>query len=78
MKNNWSEESGYLKKEFTFSDFREAFSFMTRVAFLAEELNHHPDWENSYNRLVIKLKTHDKQRITELDHELATRIDQIK
>ena len=78
MKNNWREESGYLIKEFTFADFREAFSFMTRVAFLAEELNHHPDWENSYNRLIIKLKTHDKQKITDLDHELAARIDQIK
>ena len=78
MKNDWIEESGYLTKEFLFQDFKEAFAFMIRVAFLAEELNHHPDWENSYNRLVVRLKTHDKQKVTDLDYELAKRIDQIK
>jgi 4a-hydroxytetrahydrobiopterin dehydratase len=78
MKNDWIEESGYLTKEFVFQDFKEAFAFMIRVAFLAEELNHHPDWENSYNRLVVRLKTHDKQKVTDLDYELAKRIDQIK
>ena len=78
MKNDWIEESGYLTKKFLFQDFKEAFAFMIRVAFLAEELNHHPDWENSYNRLVVRLKTHDKQKVTDLDYELAKRIDQIK
>ncbi len=68
---------GKLEKEFTFKKFTEAFSFMTRVAFEAEQLNHHPDWFNSYNRVRIELFTHDAQCITDTDLELARRIDAI-
>ena len=66
-----------LEREFKFKNFREAFSFMTRVAFEAEEMDHHPDWSNSYNRVKVELMTHDAQGITEKDIELAKRIDKI-
>jgi 4a-hydroxytetrahydrobiopterin dehydratase len=63
-----------LEAEFTFRNFPEAFSFMTRVAFEAERLNHHPDWSNTYNRVKVELMTHDVGGITEKDLELARRI----
>jgi 4a-hydroxytetrahydrobiopterin dehydratase len=68
---------GKLEREFAFRDFPEAFSFMARIAFEAEKLDHHPDWSNSYNRVRIELFTHDSRRITEKDAELARRIDAI-
>jgi 4a-hydroxytetrahydrobiopterin dehydratase len=66
-----------LEREFTFKSFPEAFSFMTRVAFEAERLGHHPDWENSYNRVRIELSTHDAGGVTEKDIELARHIERI-
>jgi 4a-hydroxytetrahydrobiopterin dehydratase len=66
-----------LKAEFKFKSFPEAFSFMTRVAFEAEKVNHHPDWKNSYNRVEIELTTHDSGGITLLDVELAKKISAI-
>jgi len=66
-----------LEAEFKFKSFREAFSFMTRVAFEAEALNHHPDWFNSYNRVKVELTTHDVGGISENDLELAKRISEI-
>jgi len=66
-----------LEAEFNFKNFPEAFSFMTRVAFEAERLNHHPDWSNSYNKVKIELTTHDAGGITGLDIELARRISKI-
>lgn len=66
-----------LEREFVFRTFPEAFSFMTRVAFEAEDLNHHPDWFNSYNKVKIELISHDAGKITERDYELARRIDRI-
>jgi 4a-hydroxytetrahydrobiopterin dehydratase len=66
-----------LEREFAFRTFPEAFSFMTRVAFEAERLNHHPDWSNSYNRVKIELMTHDAGGITEKDVELARIISAI-
>src|SRR6185437_15042498 len=68
---------GRLERELKFKTFPEAFSFMTRVSFDAEQLNHHPDWSNSYNRVRIELSTHDAGGITELDLELARRISAI-
>ncbi len=68
---------GELEKEFVFQTFPEAFSFMTRVAFEAERMNHHPDWANSYNRVRIRLMSHDAGKVTEKDQELARRIDAI-
>ncbi len=74
----WQEENNKLVREFEFKDFREAFAFMTKVAAIAEELKHHPEWTNTYNKVTIKLSTHDAGDIvTEKDTELAKRIDEI-
>ncbi len=68
----------HLEKTFVFADFSEAFAFMTRVAMLAEKAGHHPDWSQSWNRIIIKLSTHDAGHvITEKDLKLAKAIDQI-
>lgn len=73
---DWKETDKGLTREFEFKDFREAFAFMTQVAFLAEELRHHPDWVNVYNKVTIYLNTHDAGGIiTEVDREMARRID---
>ncbi|MBB6123295.1 4a-hydroxytetrahydrobiopterin dehydratase [Sphingobium subterraneum] len=66
-----------ITRSFSFANFAEAFSFMTRVAFHAEALDHHPDWSNSYNRVVITLTTHDAGGLTEKDIELAKLIDML-
>ncbi|RDY58363.1 4a-hydroxytetrahydrobiopterin dehydratase [Flagellimonas nanhaiensis] len=73
----WSHENGSIIKKFVFKDFKEAFSTMTRIAFECERLNHHPDWENVYNSLTIKLNTHDVGGITLNDIELAKSIEEI-
>lgn len=74
----WIEENNMLKKSFKFKDFQEAFAFMTRVAFLAEEHQHHPNWSNVYNKVDIELTTHDKgNKVTSKDHKLAKAIDSI-
>ncbi len=73
---SWQEANNELFKSFTFKDFSEAFAFMTRVAILAEKHNHHPRWENVWNKLDIHLNTHDAGDIvTEKDHQLAAAID---
>ncbi len=75
---NWKTTDNGLFKEFVFSDFRDAYTFMTKVAFLAEELNHHPDWRNVYNKVSIYLNTHDAGGIiTEQDREMSRRIDEL-
>ena len=58
-------------KLFKFSDFKEAFSFMTSIAMKAEQINHHPEWENVYNKVKITLTTHDIGGISKLDYEIA-------
>jgi 4a-hydroxytetrahydrobiopterin dehydratase len=74
----WREENNRLKKTFTFADFTEAFSFMTRVAFVAEKMNHHPQWTNVYNTVSFELSTHEAgDTITKLDHQLAEAIDKL-
>lgn len=74
----WTEEENQLKRSFTFKDFSEAFAFMTRVAFLAEAQQHHPNWFNVYNRVDIALTTHDAGNVvTEKDRKLAKAIDQL-
>lgn len=76
--DGWDASSGALRKTFTFDDFAGAFAFMTRVAAEAERLDHHPDWSNSWNRVVIDLVTHDAGgAITDLDLELARAIDAV-
>ncbi|KIA83302.1 pterin-4-alpha-carbinolamine dehydratase [Kaistella solincola] len=75
----WTEKDGKLEQIFKFKDFSEAFAFMTRVALVAESMQHHPDWSNSYNQVKITLVTHDAgNRITEKDHQLAEAIDKIR
>lgn len=67
----WSIVNGKLHKEIEFDDFNEAFGFMTRAAMHIEKMNHHPEWFNVYNKLVIDLNTHDVGGITENDISLA-------
>lgn len=67
--------SGALIKNFAFRDFAEAFSFMTRVALVAERLNHHPDWSNSFNKVQFRLWTHSIQGVSQLDVQLAHAIE---
>ena len=75
--SDWELRDNTLHREFRFTDFAEAFSFMTAVAFAAERLNHHPDWTNVYNRVAIRLTTHDEGGVTDRDRELAKEIDRI-
>lgn len=75
----WKEENNRLAKTFMFSNFIEAFGFMTKVALLAEKHNHHPYWTNVYNTVSIELNTHDAgDVVTAKDHALAKDIDSIK
>jgi len=67
----WSVVDGKLHKEFQFSDFNETFGFMTRASMHIEKMNHHPEWFNVYNKLVVDLMTHDASGITENDTNLA-------
>jgi len=69
--DGWSVVDGKLHKEFQFSDFIEAFGFMARASMHIEKMNHHPEWFNVYNKLVVDLMTHDASGITENDTNLA-------
>jgi 4a-hydroxytetrahydrobiopterin dehydratase len=72
----WKEENNALTKTFTFADFTEAFGFMAKVAIVAEKMNHHPTWTNTWNKVSFQLSTHDAGDIvTEKDHALAKAID---
>ena len=74
----WKEENNKLHKKFEFSDFSEAFAFMTRVALAAEKMDHHPKWTNEYNKVEIWLSSHDAGDIvTERDKKLSEIIDKI-
>ncbi len=74
----WKEENNSLVRHFEFATFIEAFGFMTQVALVAEKMDHHPNWYNVYNRVEIRLSTHDAgNTVTERDHKLAHAIDQI-
>jgi len=74
----WSCRRDALAKTFTFHNFREAFSFMGRVSFECEALNHHPEWTNVYNRVTVRLNTHDAGgKVTAKDAALAGRIQKI-
>jgi 4a-hydroxytetrahydrobiopterin dehydratase len=74
---DWKLENSSIHKEFKFKDFISAFGFMTKVAFEAEKLNHHPEWKNVYNRVFITLSTHDAGGLTELDFKLAELTDKL-
>ncbi len=74
----WKEEKNQLKRSFQFTNFIEAFGFMTKVALIAEKMNHHPNWSNEYNKVDIILNTHDEgNTITEKDRKLANEIDKV-
>ncbi len=74
----WQEKDNRLTRTFTFKNFSEAFSFMTRVAMLAEQQAHHPNWSNVWNTVKIELTTHDAgNSITEKDRKLAAAIDKL-
>jgi 4a-hydroxytetrahydrobiopterin dehydratase len=70
----WTITGGRLRRVFQFHDFSEAFGFMARVALLAEKMDHHPDWQNVYNRVTIDLVTHDAGGLTILDFDLAAKV----
>lgn len=74
---SWTHDAGRdaLKKTFVFSDFNAAFGFMSRVALMAEKLDHHPEWFNVYNRVEITLTTHDASGLSERDVNLASFIE---
>ncbi len=73
--SRWELVDGRLHRELRFADFAEAFAFMTRVALAAEKLDHHPDWSNSWNRVVIDIVSHAAGGLTPLCFELAHRVD---
>lgn len=74
----WKEENNTLTASFKFKDFRQAFAFMTEVAFHAEKMDHHPEWKNVYNTVDITLRTHDAgNTVTDRDHKLAKKIESV-
>ncbi|CAH2771229.1 MAG: Pterin-4-alpha-carbinolamine dehydratase (EC [uncultured Caballeronia sp.] len=72
-----SADKSAIQRSFKFADFNEAFGFMTRVAIKAQEMNHHPDWSNAYNKVDIALSTHTAKGLTERDIKLAKFMDSI-
>jgi 4a-hydroxytetrahydrobiopterin dehydratase len=72
---DWTLKENTLNREFRFRNFVDAFSFMTAIALVAEKMNHHPDWSNSYNKVNISLTTHEAGGITQRDFDLAATID---
>jgi len=75
----WTEADGRdaISKTFTFRDFNEAFGFMTRVALVAEKMDHHPEWSNVYKTVAVTLSTHDAGGLTERDIALAEAMDNL-
>ena len=78
MTLGWVEKDNSLYRKFEFANFAEAFEFMTKVAVIAEEQDHHPDWSNVWNGVEINLGSHDKGRtVTARDHRLADSINEL-
>jgi 4a-hydroxytetrahydrobiopterin dehydratase len=77
--HGWTEVKGRdaISKKFVFTDFNEAFGFMTRAALVAEKLDHHPEWFNVYKNVEVTLSTHDAGGLTELDLKLAEAMDKL-
>jgi len=73
--DGWTLAAGKLHREFRFANFVEAFGFMAQIALHAEKLDHHPEWSNVYDRVSVDLTTHDANGVTELDFELAARMN---
>lgn len=74
---NWKHEENCIVRELTFKNFSENFAFMTRVAMLAETLNHHPDWNGGYKNLTIKLSTHDAGGVSDKDFEFVEKMEKM-
>jgi len=75
---NWKEENDKLNRTFEFTNFIEAWGFMSQVAILAEKAAHHPEWKNVYNKVEISLTTHDKgSKVTDKDRNLAAKINEL-
>lgn len=75
---DWEFENDGIKKTFLFANFVEAFGFMTQAAILAEKANHHPEWFNVYNKVSIRLSTHDAGGLTDYDFELAQQFETLQ
>jgi 4a-hydroxytetrahydrobiopterin dehydratase len=73
--SNWQGDASFIERDFVFQDFNEAFAFLTRVALLSEKLNHHAEWSGVYNKVSIRLSTHDAGGVTDRDIKMATAID---
>ena len=75
--DGWKVVDGNLHRVFEFEDFTQAFGFMTRVALVAEKMDHHPDWSNSWNKVTVSLSTHSAGGLTKNDFELAAKMQEI-
>ncbi|MEZ4829571.1 MAG: 4a-hydroxytetrahydrobiopterin dehydratase [Bacteroidia bacterium] len=75
--SGWKYRESGIERQFKFKDFIEAFGFMSQVALLAQSANHHPEWQNVYNRVEIRLSTHDAGGLTDLDFSLAAAINKL-
>ena len=75
--SSWIIYNKKLKKEFEFNNFIEAFGFMSKVALISEKMDHHPNWQNTYNKVIIELTTHDMGGLTTNDIKLAQAIDKL-
>ena len=74
---SWTIYNQTIKEEFNFNSFVEAFGFISKVALLSEKMDHHPNWQNTYNKVTIELTTHDMGGITNNDIKLAEAIDEL-
>ena len=77
LHQDWQQEGDFIKREFVFENFVLAFGFMTTVAIEADNANHHPDWQNVYNKVNISLSTHEAGGLTDRDFDLAAKIDKL-
>ena len=77
LHQDWAQEGNCIKREFVFENFVRAFGFMTTVAIEADNADHHPDWQNIYNKVSISLSTHDAGGLTDQDFDLAAKIDNL-
>jgi 4a-hydroxytetrahydrobiopterin dehydratase len=73
--NGWQGDEAAISRDFVFADFNEAFAFLTRIAMLSEKMNHHAEWSGVYNKVSIRLSTHDAGGVTDKDVKMATAID---
>ena len=74
----WKEKENHLERAFVFEDFVAAFGFMSRAALICERMNHHPTWTNTYNKVEVRLTTHDAgNRVTKKDRLLAKAMDEL-